>query len=256
MKLTKLSFVLAFAAMTFGVTAQTASVQTNTVTQQTNKVADLEDEIRYQELIVEGKQDTIKDLESRIKVLKERVDSLNKVEKEVKNQISALEKEKKGQENGIKLANKTRQAAFSDRDNLVYQLEVQPVFNEAFNKLDVENAMKAFDGMETKDVIKKQDLLKNYGKYYKDIREFLEKQKSTFEQLNWATQGADSEVMKKFQSAFKKLSYYKIFEKGEKDPKNASIAYLDDVMHQIQQLQRSGFNSQYQYDRVIDMLYK
>lgn len=232
-----------------------AKADDKVVVRQTTNVAELEDDIKLQEELVLDMKDSVAVLESNMAFLKARLDSVNAIAKDLKSQISTLEKLKKEQEKGIKLANKTRQATFESRDNLVYQQEVLDVLTEPYDKLKVESSLASFDGMETKDVIKRKDMVQNYGKYTKEIREFLEKQKSTFEQLRWATQGTDSEAYKKFAKGFKGLSYHKIFEKGQKNVSNPTIPYLDKVMTSIQLLQRSGFNSKYQFEQVLDMLY-
>ena len=39
------------------------------------------------------------------------------------------------------------------------------------------------------------------------------------------------------------------------DASTPTIPYLDQIMSEIQLIQRSGFNSQYQYNKVLNMLY-
>ena len=51
------------------------------------------------------------------------------------------------------------------------------------------------------------------------------------------------------------MSYYKIYEKGMKNAKNPSIPYLDKVIEEILVLERQGFNSRLQFDKVVDKLY-
>ena len=138
---------------------------------------------------------------------------------------------------------------------VIYKQEVLPVLTAQYDKYEVEQALTRFDAMETKGVLKRRDLLNNYGKYSQEIREMLEKHKRTFEQLRWATQGSDSEAYKDFQKAFKKLGYHKTYEKGQKNATTPTIPYLDEVMSDIQMLMRQGFNSQYQYNNVLNMLY-
>jgi predicted nucleic acid-binding Zn-ribbon protein len=200
-------------------------------------------------------RDSITILNGKIDILKIRLDSLNSVVKDVKDQISALEKLRKEQEKGIKAANKTRQETVDSRDNLIYQMDILPVLQNQYDKLKVEQALTKFDGMETKDVLKRKEMVENYGKYSLEIRNLLEKYKSKFEQTRWATQGTDSDLYKEFQKAFKKLGYYKTFEKGAKNASTPTIPYLDQIMSEIQLIQRSGFNSQYQYNKVLNMLY-
>lgn len=232
--------------------------QTSTTVQknaQTQQLTQLEDDIELQEELAQDMRDSITILNGQIDVLKARLDSLNAVIKDVKDQVNTLEKLKKEQEKGIKQANKTRQETVENRDNLIYQMDILPVLQEPYDKLDVEQILAKFDGMETKDVLKRKEMVENYGKYSLEVRNLLEKYKSKFEQTRWATQGSESELYKEFQKAFKKLGYYKTFEKGVKNASTPTIPYLDKVMSEIQLIQRQGFNSQYQYDKVLNMLY-
>ena len=235
-----------------------ALAQTSTTAQndaQSQQLTQLEDEIDLQEELTQDMRDSITILNGKIDILKTRLDSLNSVVKDVKDQISALEKLRKEQEKGIKAANKTRQETVDSRDNLIYQMDILPVLQNQYDKLKVEQALTKFDGMETKDVLKRKEMVENYGKYSLEIRNLLEKYKSKFEQTRWATQGTDSDLYKEFQKAFKKLGYYKTFEKGAKNASTPTIPYLDQIMSEIQLIQRSGFNSQYQYNKVLNMLY-
>ena len=230
--------------------------QQTTTTVIANSVADHEDTIYEQEQLMDSKQDEIKDIEERIAVLKARVDSLNKVEKDIKAQISALEKDKKALQNDIKVASKTREEAFGRRDNLVFESEVLDVLMSPYNKLAVEEALKSFEGMETKDVLKKKELVENYGKYTAELRELLNKQKPVFVAANWKYLGTETPEGKKFHKALKSTGYYKIYEKGVKNSKNATIPYLDEVVEGILQLEHSGFTSERQYDQVASKLYE
>ena len=227
----------------------------NVMADDDDTVTQLEDDIKYHEEVVEEKQDSIADVEHRIDMLKQRLDSLNQVVKDVKGQISALEKIKKGYEKDIKEATKARQLTFANRDNLVFDQDVLDVLRMPYDKMAVEEALREADEMETKEVLNKMELVKDYGRYTMEMREFMDKQRNTFSKLNWATQGADSEATKNFHKALKKLSYYKVYEKGIKNVKNASIPYLDKVVEEILMLERQGFNSKAQYDRVVNMLY-
>lgn len=224
--------------------AMNASAQTT--------VHELEQNIKLQEQVVEDKQDSIKELDRKIKVLKDRVDSLNKVEKEVKDQISALEKIKKSHENGIKEATKARKQHFENRDNLVFNQEVADVLLNPYNKIDVEDALKHFNGMETKDVLKKKELVQNYGKYTKNLREFLEKQKIILAGEGWTTQDPKGETHKKFMKGLKATNYWKIYNNSTKSP---SIPYLDGVMEQLMQQASNGLNNSRRLDEIINMLY-
>lgn len=232
-----------------------AQADDKVVNGQTTQLTQLEKDIKLHDDLAADMRDSIAILDAEMEVLKAKLDSVNDVAKGIKGQISQIEKLKKEQEKSIKSTQKSRQATVETRDNLIYQQDVLPVLSEPYDKIEVENVLAKFDAMETKDVIKRKDLVNNYGKYAKDIRDFLEKQKRTFEQLRWVTQGSDSEAYKTFQKGLKGLSYYKIYEKGLKNPKTPTIPYLDEVMGSILQLQHSGFGSQAQYNRVINMLY-
>ena len=226
------------------------------VVRSTNVVGELEDDIKLQEEIAADKQDSIDSINSEITALKAYVDSLNQVVKAAKADISALEKRRKVFESELKTANKTRQATYASRDHLVFSQEVRDVLMAPYNKLDVEAALKSFEGMETQEVLKKKELVENYGKYYIEVRDFLEKQKPVFSRLKWSTQSTDSDVMKKFHKGFKGLSYYKIYEKGRKKAYSPSIPYLDEVMSEIELLEHQGMSSEKEYNRVLRMLYE
>ncbi len=215
-------------------------------------VQEHETHIKNQEELMENKKDSIKDLDSQIKVLKQRVDSLNKEEKKVKEQISALEKLKKGHENDIKVAEKTRKSHFASRDNLVFSTGVASVLLAPYNKMDVEDALKHFDGMETKEVLKKKELVQNYGKYTKNLREFLEKQKIVLAGEGWAVQDPKSETYKKFMKGLKGTNYWKIYDASTRNP---SIPYLDNVMEQVMQQATNGLSNSRRFDEIINMLY-
>lgn len=218
-------------------------------------VNQLEEDIRYHEDVMEDSQDSIADLEARIAVLRQRLDSLNLLVNDVKGEISSLEKQKKAFEKEIKAANKARKETFASRDNLVFDQQVMEVLRKPYNKLEVEKAMRNAEGMETKEVLAKMELVGDYGRYTQELREFLEKHRAVFVKQRWAAQGTDSEAAKKFHKELKGLSYYKVYEKGMKNVKNPSIPYLDKVIEEILVLERQGFSSQKQYDHVVDMLY-
>ena len=223
--------------------------------QQVATVTQLEDDIQYQEDVVDDSNDSIAALNTRIAELKAKLDSLNNECKEVKGMISALEKEKKEYQKQIKEANKARQLTFATRDNLVFEEEVQDVLMSPYSKVDVDNALKSFEGMETKEVLKKKELVENYGRYTKELRDLLEEYRIKFERQRWAVQGVDSELYKKFHKAFKKTAYYKVYDKGVNNSKSPTIPYLDKVMEEILLLERQGFNSRALYDKVVGMLY-
>ena len=248
-------FRLCAAAALCAVCAMPAAADDNNVVAKAGSVQQLEEDIRYHEDVVEDCQDSIAAVEARITILKDRLDSLNRVLKDVKSMISDLEKEKKAYQKDIKTATQARKETFANRDNMVFDQQVKGVLQKPYNKLDAEAALRCAEGMETKEVLSKMELVSEYGRYTKELREFLDKQRATFVKLRWATQGADSDVVKKFHKELKGLSYYKIYEKGMKSVKSPSIPYLDKVVDEILVLERQGFNSQMQYDKVADMLY-
>ena len=241
--------------MLLALAMMSARADDKVIVRQTTNVAGLAEDIKLQEELAGDMRDSIAVLDGEIGLLKQRLDSINAVAKNLKSQINTLEKLKKEQEKGIKQAEKTRQATVEARDNLIYQQSVLPVLQAQYDKIAVEHVLAAFDGMETKEVIKRKDMVQDYGKYTKEIREFLEKQKSTFDKLRWTIQGTDSEAYKSFQKGLKGLSYYKIYEKGQKNAKSPTIPYLDRVMNSILSLQRQGFNSLNQYNQVMNMFY-
>ncbi|MBR5103005.1 MAG: hypothetical protein IK092_07765, partial [Muribaculaceae bacterium] len=221
--------------------AQADDNKSQTVVNMNGTIEDLENDIDDLEESVEAKRDSIKDIEKRIKVLKERVDSLNDVEKDVKNQISKYEKEKQALENGIKKNNEARKAVYEQRDMLVFDHHVRDVLLNRYNKEEVVSALKHFDAMETKDIIKYKELLEDYGKYTQNLRQFLEKQRGEFEAANWTHQAAESETVKNFHKGLKNTKYWKTYDNRVKKPYR-SIGYLDKVMDAILTLERQGFD--------------
>ena len=218
-------------------------------------ITELEEDIRYHEILITERKDTIADIERQIAELKTRIDSLNATVKGLKVQVGDLERAQKALEAANKQSSKARKTAFEMRDQMVYDEYILPVLGEPFDKHAVETALRNFEGMETSDILKREPLVSNYGKYTAEIRSMLEKQRDNFNKLRWATQGSDSEPYKRFDKALKGLDYYKIYDKGMKSTKNATIPYLDKVINAILLLERHGFNSQQEYDAVMDMLY-
>ncbi|MBQ4368139.1 MAG: hypothetical protein II786_08660 [Muribaculaceae bacterium] len=204
----------------------------------TTNVKELDNDIKVQEQLVSQKQDSIKDIEGQIKKLKD--------------EIKDLEKRKKAFEEEIKYANKTRKATFDARDKLVFEQEVVDVLLNPYNKSDVDEALKSFEGMETKEVLKKKDLVRRYGEYTKDLKEFLEKQKPVLAATGWAYLSSTDELYKKFEKGLKGTDYWKIYNKKEKNP---SIDYLDRVMDKVVQFKNSGLNSEMRLNEIINMLY-
>ena len=95
-------------------------------------------------------------------------------------------------------------------------------------------------------------LVQNYGKYTKNLREFLEKQKIVLAGEGWAVQDPKSETYKKFMKGLKGTNYWKIYDASTKNP---SIPYLDNVMEQVMQQATNGLSNSRRFDEIINMLY-
>lgn len=194
---------------------------------------------------IEQHEKTIKEKETAIKELEARIDDLKSQLKDLESQKKALEKELK---NEVKL----RKDKFTTRDELVYDQEIVDVLYNPYNKDDIDDALKSFEGMETKDVVKKKELIEKYGEYTKNLKEFLEKQKSELAKTRWAYQSSTSDVYKKFEKGLKGTKYWKIYNKKEK---NESINYLDRVMDKVMQFKNDGLKNEKQLNEILNMLY-
>lgn len=194
---------------------------------------------------IEQHEKTIKEKEAAIKELEGRIDDLKSQLKDLESQKKALEKELK---NEVKL----RKDKFTTRDKLVYDQEIVDVLYNPYNKDDIEDALKSFEGMETKDVVKKKELIEKYGEYTKNLKEFLEKQKSELTKTRWAYQSSASDIYKKFEKGLKGTKYWKIYNKKEK---NESINYLDRVMDKVMQFKNDGLKNEKQLNDILNMLY-
>ena len=194
---------------------------------------------------IEQHEKTIKEKEAAIKELEGRIDDLKSQLKDLESQKKALEKELK---NEVKL----RKDKFTTRDELVYDQEIVDVLYNPYNKDDIEDALKSFEGMETKDVVKKKELIEKYGEYTKNLKEFLEKQKSELVKTRWAYQSSASDIYKKFEKGLKGTKYWKIYNKKEK---NESINYLDRVMDKVMQFKNDGLKNEKQLNDILNMLY-
>ena len=194
---------------------------------------------------IEQHEKTIKEKEAAIKELEGRIDDLKSQLKDLESQKKALEKELK---NEVKL----RKDKFTTRDELVYDQEIVDVLYNPYNKDDIEDALKSFEGMETKDVVKKKELIEKYGEYTKNLKEFLEKQKSELAKTRWAYQSSASDIYKKFEKGLKGTKYWKIYNKKEK---NESINYLDRVMDKVMLFKNDGLKNERQLNEAINMLY-
>ena len=201
-------------------------------------VQQLEKEIELHEKNIKEKEDAIKDLENRIE--------------DMKSQLKELENQKKALEKDIKAETKLRKDKFTTRDELVYDQEIVDVLYNPYNKSDVDDALKSFEGMETKEVLKKKELVEKYGEYTKDLKEFLEKQKAALTKAKWAYQSSTTDVYKKFEKGLKGTKYWKIYNKKEK---NESIDYLDRVMDRIMQFRNGGLKDERQFNEILNMLY-
>jgi len=227
-----------FRMMTLALGLMMACVAPGAMAQSVQNVQQLENEIEQHEK-------NIKEKEAAIKNLEERIDSLKFQLKDLENQKKALEKEVK---NEVKL----RKDKFTTRDELVYDQEIADVLYTPYNKEDVEDALKSFDGMETKDVMKKKELIEKYGEYTKNLKEFIEKQKVELAKHKWAYQSSASDVYKKFEKSLKGTKYWKIYNKKEK---NESIDYLDRVMDKIMLFKNDGLKNERQLNEALNMLY-
>ena len=215
-----------------------AAMTPNAVAQETQNVQQLEKDIELHEKNIKEKEAAIKDLESCID--------------ELKSQLKDLENQKKELEKDIKNEVKTRKDKFTKRDELVYDQEIVDVFYNPYNREDVEDALKSFEGMETKDIMKKKELVEKYGEYTKNLRDFLEKQKTELAKTKWAYQSSTSDVYKKFEKGLKGTKYWKIYNKKEK---NESIDYLNRVMDKIMLFRNDGLKNERQLNEALNMLY-
>jgi TolA-binding protein len=215
-----------------------AAAAPSAVAQNTQNVQQLEKDIEQHEKNIKEKEDAIKDLE-------ERIDNL-------KSQLKDLESQKKALEKELKAEVKFRKDKFTTRDELVYDQEIADVLYNPYNKSDVEEALDSFEGMETKDVIKKKELVQKYGEYTKDLKEFMEKQKKNLASNGWKYASSSTDLYKKFEKGLKGTKYWKIYNKKEK---NESIDYLDRVMDKIMLFKNDGLKSEAQFNEVLNMLY-
>ena len=206
--------------------------------QPAQNVQQLEREIEQHEKNIKEKENSIKDLEERID--------------EMKNQLKDLETQKKTLEKELKAEIKTRKDKFVTRDELVYDQEIADVLYNPYNKSDVEEALDSFEGMETKDVIKKKEIVQKYGEYTKDLREFMEKSKKQLAGNSWKYVSSSTDLYKKFEKGLKGTKYWKVYNKKEK---NESIDYLDRVMDKIMLFKNDGLKNEQQFNEILNMLY-
>ena len=215
-----------------------AALSPTAAAQPSQNVQQLERDIEQHEKNIKEKENTIKDLE-------ERIDDL-------KSQLKDLESQKKNVEKDLKAEIKTRKDKFTMRDELVYDQEIVDVFYAPYDREDVEDALKSFEGMETKEVLKKKELVEKYGEYTKNLKEFLEKQKSDLTKAKWTYHSSTTDVYKKFEKGLKGTKYWKIYNKKEK---NESIDYLDRVMDKIMLFKNDGLKNERQLNEALNMLY-
>ena len=180
-------------------------------------------DVKQLETEIEQHEQSIKQTEKAIVNLEEKIDSL-------KSQLKVLESQKKNLEKEMKNEIKIRKDKFTMRDELVYDQEIVDVLFAPYDKTDVEDALQSFEGMETKDVIKKKELIEKYGEYTKDLKEFMEKMKKKLTENHWKYASSTSDLYKKFEKELKGTKYWKVYNKKEK---NDSIDYLDRVMDKI-----------------------
>jgi len=215
-----------------------AAMAPSALAQPAQNVQQLERDIEQHEKNIQEKETAIKDIESRIE--------------EIKTQLKDLESQKKTLEKEMKNEVKLRKEKFTVRDELVYDQEIVDVLYNPYNKADVEDALKSFEGMETKDIIKKKELVENYGEYIKDLKEFMESQKKTLANNHWKYLSSSSDIYKKFEKNLKGTKYWKVYNKKEK---NESIDYLDRVVDKIMLFKNDGLKSETQFNEVLNMLY-
>ena len=194
---------------------------------------------------IETHEKNIKQNEEAIRELQERID-------ELKSQIKDLESQKKALEKELKSETKLRKEKFATRDDLVYEQEIADVLYNPYNKADIDEALRSFEGMETKDVMKKRELVEKYGEYTKDLKEFMEKMKKQLSANKWKYLSSTSDLYKKFEKELKGTKYWKVYNKKEK---NESIDYLDRVMDKIMLLKNDGLKSESQFNEILNMLY-
>ena len=215
-----------------------AAMTPNAMGQATQNVLQLEKEIEQHEKNIKEKEDAIKELEEKID--------------EAKSQLKNLENQKKALEKELKDEVKTRKDKFTTRDELVYDQEIADVLYNPYNKSDVDDALESFQGMETKDVLKKKDLIEKYGEYTKNLKEFMEKSKKDLSGNGWKYLSSNSDLYKKFEKGLKGTKYWKVYNKKEK---NESIDYLDRVMDKIMMFKNEGLKSETQFNQILNMLY-
>ena len=194
---------------------------------------------------IETHEKNIKQNEEAIRELQDRID-------ELKAQIKDLESQKKALEKELKSETKLRKEKFATRDDLVYEQEIADVLYNPYNKADIDEALRSFEGMETKDVMKKRELVEKYGEYTKDLKEFMEKMKKQLSANKWKYLSSTSDLYKKFEKELKGTKYWKVYNKKEK---NESIDYLDRVMDKIMLLKNDGLKSESQFNEILNMLY-
>lgn len=220
--------VMIAAAMTPAAVAQLA----------TQNVQQLERDIEMHEKNIKQNEDSIKSLEDRIENLK--------------SQIKELESQKKALEKDVKNETKMRRDKFTLRDELVYDEEIADVLYNPYNKGDVDEALDSFEGMETKEVIKKKELVEKYGEYTKDLKDFMEKMKNQLTANKWKYLSSTSDLYKKFEKELKGTKYWKVYNKKEK---NESIDYLDRIVDKIMLFKNEGLKSESQFNQILNMLY-
>ena len=215
-----------------------SSVGNTAVAQSVQSVQQLEKDIEQHEKNIKEKEQAVKELE-------EKIDNL-------KSQLKDLESQKKNLEKEIKNESKMRKDKFTTRDELVYDQEIVDVLYNPYNKGDVEEALRSFEGMETKDVMKKKELVEKYGEYTKDLKEFMEKEKKQLAGNHWKYISSTSDLYKKFEKSLKGTKYWKVYNKKEK---NESIDYLDRVMDKIVMFKDDGLKSESQFNEILNILY-
>lgn len=194
---------------------------------------------------IDKHEDAIDDSKDAIKEIEKKI-------KEHKEAIKDLEKQKKELEKQIKAQTAARKTKVETHDNKVFDEEVMAVLMVPYSKSKTDEALKKFNGMETKEVLKKKDLVKKYGDYTKDLCSFLISQKSVFEKAGWQQQTSNTQIYKEFEKGLRDTKYFKIYNKKATNP---SIPFLDEAMDKVYRFRDGGLKNKGELDSIINMLH-
>ena len=231
MTMKQIKLLIAVAAVTLAATAAAQDPQTLSR-------SELRENIEQQEDAIDDHNEAIKDIDKKIK--------------EHKDAIKELEKQKKEHEKQVKLLAVARKTHVETHDTKLFDEEVLAVLRVKYNKSEVDKALKKFEGVETKDVLKKKDLVKKYRDYSKDLYHFLLQQKTALNNAGWQQQLSNSVIYKDFEKELKDTKYFKIYNKKATD---SSIPYLDGVMDKIYRFKSDGLKDKGALDSIINMVH-